>query len=488
MAFSIQTNVTSLVAQENLRVNQAFQQTTINRMTSGYRINASGDDAAGLAIANKYRSDITELTQGVRNANDGISTLQVIDGGLSNISATLDRLRTLATQSASTTFSGNRTTLNNEYQSLLSEITRQATNIGLAQGGANNNTMNVYIGGGNIQANSKVTVDLSGAANQVDAGGLGLNTSSIAGGGVTAGNVNLNASGNIVTSNESFTFNVYDSALKTTGTVVATVTAGAGITGSAALTQLNNQLSAYGISATTDASGNLAFGGTRAFSMTTNAAANTLNTAAAQNVVNTGVYNYTTAAGAFTSQQGAQTLTFQNASGTAFVTLADATTKANALASINAQTASLGIYAVDDPAANTLSIQSGSDFSLSASVTTTSSVLGGGNSTATIVDPLATASVTGNALGAISLLTTAVQNLGLVQGKVGTGQNLLGYAINLANSQISNFSAAQSRIRDTDMAAEAANLTKASVLQQASIAAMAQANSAPQAILALLRG
>jgi flagellin len=205
-------------------------------------------------------------------------------------------------------------------------------------------------------------------------------------------------------------------------------------------------------------------------------------------VVNTGVYNYTTAAGAFTSQQGAQTLTFQNAVGTVFVTLADATTKANALASINAATASLGIYAVDDPAANTLSIQSGSDFSLSASVTTTSSVLGGGNSTATIVDPLATASVTGNALAAISLLGTAVQNLGLVQGKVGTGQNLLGYAINLANSQISNFSAAQSRIRDTDMAAEAANLTKASVLQQASIAAMAQANSAPQAVLALLRG
>ena len=96
--------------------------------------------------------------------------------------------------------------------------------------------------------------------------------------------------------------------------------------------------------------------------------------------------------------------------------------------------------------------------------------------------------MTGNALGALSLLTTAVTNLGLVQGKVGTGENLLGYAINLANSQISNFSGAQSRIRDADIAAEAANLTKASVLQQASMAAMAQANSAPQAVLALLRG
>lgn len=76
----------------------------------------------------------------------------------------------------------------------------------------------------------------------------------------------------------------------------------------------------------------------------------------------------------------------------------------------------------------------------------------------------------------------------MVQGKVGTGQNKLAYSINLVQSQISNFSAAESRIRDADVAAEAANLTKASVMQQASIAAMAQANSAPQVVLALLRG
>ena len=84
-------------------------------------------------------------------------------------------------------------------------------------------------------------------------------------------------------------------------------------------------------------------------------------------------------------------------------------------------------------------------------------------------------------------ITDAVKKLGVVQGTVGTGQNQLAYAIQLANSQISNFSAAESRIRDADVAAEAANLTKAQVLQQASIAAMGQANSAPQAVLSLLR-
>ena len=126
MPFSIQTNVNSLIAQENLRVNSNFQSQTIQRLTSGYRINQSGDDAAGLAIANKFRSDTAELTQGVRNANDGISTLQIIDGGMNNIGKMLDRLKTLATQSSSATFTGDRAVLNKEYQTLVSEIDRQA--------------------------------------------------------------------------------------------------------------------------------------------------------------------------------------------------------------------------------------------------------------------------------------------------------------------------------------------------------------------------
>jgi len=100
----------------------------------------------------------------------------------------------------------------------------------------------------------------------------------------------------------------------------------------------------------------------------------------------------------------------------------------------------------------------------------------------------AAASSTGNALAALTTLNTAIQSLGLIQGRVGAGENKLAYAVNLAQTQITNFSAAQSRIRDTDTAAEAANLTKAQVLQQSSIAALAQANSAPQAILSLLKG
>jgi len=88
---------------------------------------------------------------------------------------------------------------------------------------------------------------------------------------------------------------------------------------------------------------------------------------------------------------------------------------------------------------------------------------------------------------AINAVTAAVQLLGQVQGAVGAGENDLNYAIGLANSQITNFSATESSIRDADVATEAANLTKAQVLEQASVAAMAQANSAPQVILSLLK-
>ena|SRR5437016_8758269 len=106
MALSLLTNVASLVGQDNFRANTDFQARTIQRLTSGLRINSSGDDAAGLSVANKFRSDEAELQQGIRNANDGISTLQIVDGGLNNISKILDRLKTLATQSSSGTFSG----------------------------------------------------------------------------------------------------------------------------------------------------------------------------------------------------------------------------------------------------------------------------------------------------------------------------------------------------------------------------------------------
>src|SRR5690348_14283941 len=172
MSFSINTNVASLQAQNYLRVNSDFQGKTINRVTSGLRIVSSGDDAAGLAIANGYRSDEAVLTQGVRNANDGLSQLQIMDGGISNISMLLDRARTLATQSASGTFFGDRAVLNGEFQSVLAEIDRQAQSIGLNQGGTFAKNLSVFIGGGKGVDNTAVinngSVGVNLAASTVD--------------------------------------------------------------------------------------------------------------------------------------------------------------------------------------------------------------------------------------------------------------------------------------------------------------------------------
>ncbi|MBS1876584.1 MAG: hypothetical protein JSU00_25435 [Acidobacteria bacterium] len=180
MSFSVNTNITSLQAQDTLRMTSDFQSKTINRVTSGLRIVSSGDDAAGLAIANGLRSDQAVLSQGVRNANDGLSTLQTIDGGMSNISKLLDRARTLATQSASGTFTGDRNVLNSEFQSVMSEINRQAQAIGMNSDGQFAKSLSVFVGGGKgadssaALSNGAIGLDLS--TSTVDAKSLGLDS------------------------------------------------------------------------------------------------------------------------------------------------------------------------------------------------------------------------------------------------------------------------------------------------------------------------
>jgi flagellin len=127
-SFSVVTNVASINAQSNLTATTTGLQKALNRLSSGFRINNAGDDAAGLSVANAYRSDIAIVNQGIRNANDGLSTLQIKDGALNNISTLLDRLATLSTQAASgSTTDASRVTLNTEFADVLGEITREAT-------------------------------------------------------------------------------------------------------------------------------------------------------------------------------------------------------------------------------------------------------------------------------------------------------------------------------------------------------------------------
>jgi flagellin len=178
MAFSIVNNVAASNAQANLATTNLGLNKALNRLSSGLRINNSGDDAAGLAVANSYRSNIAVLNQGIRNAGDGLSTLQIQDGALNNISTLIDRLSTLATQSASSSSSVDRTALDAEFQDVLAEIDREASVAGLAssQGfsvfvsnDSTNGTIGGTIGAANTAGLSIASLDVSSASNAATA-------------------------------------------------------------------------------------------------------------------------------------------------------------------------------------------------------------------------------------------------------------------------------------------------------------------------------
>ena len=129
MALSILNNIPSLAAQNQLAITGSNLQRTLFRMSSGSRINSGADDAAGLAIADGLRANITALTQSARNANDGVGSLQVADGSLAQVTTLLNRAITLATESATGTVSNTqRTALDAEFSAIKAEIDRIGTN------------------------------------------------------------------------------------------------------------------------------------------------------------------------------------------------------------------------------------------------------------------------------------------------------------------------------------------------------------------------
>ena len=158
-SFSVVSNISSANAQANLSNTQIGLNKALTRLSSGFRINYAGDDAAGLAVANAYRNDIAVLNQGVRNANDGLSGLQIKDGALSNVSNLLDRLSTLASQAASgETSASSRTTLNTEFADVLSEIDREATVAGITTSAG----FSVFVS--NNGTNGKITGTIAAAS------------------------------------------------------------------------------------------------------------------------------------------------------------------------------------------------------------------------------------------------------------------------------------------------------------------------------------
>ena len=125
MGFSIRSNPLSLNTQKVLRTNQAQLNTSLERLSSGFRINKAADDAAGLAISENFRAQIKSFDQARRNANDGVSMLQVAEGAMNEVSNILTRMRELAVQSSNDTLiARDRSFLNSEFSALQDEIDR----------------------------------------------------------------------------------------------------------------------------------------------------------------------------------------------------------------------------------------------------------------------------------------------------------------------------------------------------------------------------
>ena len=407
MSISFQTNVASMIAAVNLNNNNNFQTNTIEQLTSGYRINNSGDDAAGLAVANGYAASVAELTQGVLNGNEGVNTLQIIDGGLSNISTMLNRMQTLATESATSTFTGNRATLNQEYQTLIGEINREASNIGLSTTNSKNATnVSVYIGGGqNATSGGQVQVDLANGI--VDSTGLGLSNTSIAGTAVTVGTAA--AAAIAAGSAETFTVNT------ASGASTFTVEGQTGDTVTSQLAELNQQLSSAGITASLDSTGTLAFSSTGAFTVTSTVTGATtgLSGGIAAAAVNKALnnqqitYNNADTGSSFTVTEGSTTAT---------LSLTTGSTPAQALQQINTQLAAQGITDV-------VGVSEGAGvFDLQGTGTFLAAPAAGAASTTAAT--MTTGTGNGGAEAAISAVTNAVQLLGQVQGTVGAGRTI----------------------------------------------------------------
>lgn len=513
--FSLVNNVSSSAAQSKLAITNNSLNKTLQRLSSGLRINRSGDDAAGLAIANTLRSDSSVLSQGVRNANDGLSTLQIIDGGLNTISGLLDRAASLASQSASGTFAGDRNTLQAELGKVFGEIDRQAQNIGLggtsgSDEGRYNKAIDVFIGGGATATASGNSVAIDLANSRVDRTGLNLNNLNI---GTGTGNVtgNQDISGGI-TAAEVLSFQTVGSSGQLNS---FSVTLSAGATSSNVLDTINNDanIQAAGIKASLDTNGKLVLSSAGFFAVSSDTADGAGQTgiagagAAADDVTVTGAANKVSKTVSGGAAASTQTISFTgNEIGFANTSkdVSFATGVAAAGAALIAQSDAIAASVNDDTslrAAGVFAFRSKADGSEVSFVSlknfnvAISSAAGSDNATNNI-DSLQTptaasgATLTGGAQGAVDALAAikgALGVLGQVQGRVGAGQNNLEQAIDLATTQITNYQAAESAIRDADVAAEASNMARLNTLQQAGVAALAQANQSSQALLSLLR-
>ena len=401
MGMRINTNVEAFNAQRNLGLTSMQYAKSVEKLSSGLRINRAGDDAAGLSISEKMRAQIRGLAQAQRNAQDGISLIQTAEGGLNEVHSIVQRMRELAVQASNDTLSqGDRDAIGLELSALNSEVNRIATT---------------------TEFNGKAL--LSGSLATQDAGTGSLATGALATAtGVVVSKIDVSAAAK----NETFT-----------------------------LTDLGG-----GVLQLADSGGN-----TQAVSI-----------ADMDNA--TGNPN--------------QVLNFSNLGVKITLTGIDTTNGTGANIATDLDTLTVDTSATGGAA--TLQIGANANQTMSVLVSDMqSTAIGNGGGYANL-DAAASGLGTPGALTSavaqnlMQSLDSAITDVSNQRSQLGAYQNRLEHTISNLGVTQENLTASESRIRDVDMAAEMVNFTKSGILQQAGQAILAQANQAPQGVLALLRG
>lgn len=508
MALYVNTNVSSLNAQNQLTksgnsLDQAFQ-----RLSSGLRINSAADDAAGLQISNRLTSQINGLNVATRNANDGVSVAQTAEGAMSEATNILQRMRELALQSANGSNSADdRGALQKEIGSLQSELTRIADTTSF--GGQK--LLNGSFGSRSFQVGASANETISFSLDSVKAQDIGLKGKALTATDTTAGFTGARTSSNADFTNDSLEvtvggrFNEVDisdgESAETLAGKLNSVEGLSGVKGETKSVLSVDAASAGGSFDITVAGVSL---GPIAFNADAATTAGDIRTAIDNNselkALGVTVDSTETGAGVTITDGNGANLSI-DATVTSGGTASELSVQALDSSGANAGSA-VEIDGTASGVASGTSVTTGyldfSDAKLASDDSTVSIASASGNSTVSggvsfavgteslsSVDSVDISSQAG-AQSAVEIIDGAIAQIDGQRADLGAVQNRFQSTITNLSNISENVSAARSRVRDADFAAETAKLTQAQITQQASTTILAQANQRPQAALSLL--
>jgi flagellin len=497
MALTLNTNIDSLTAQNNLSGSQALLSQSLTRLSSGLRINSAADDAAGLAISQQFTTQVNGTNQAINNANDAVSEAQTAGGALTTIVNNLQSIRTLAVEAANGSNSASdRQALNAQVQQQIAEVTQIASQTSFNGASVLNGSSGTttYQVGANVGDTISINLAQGVQANQI--GQVATSSFTAAGSGALTGNLTIavgTAAAVSIGSSSNYGTTSPGQGASSAYAKAATINA-ADISGlTATATTVATDASAF--SAVTAGSGSagtydLSINGTQIYSGTNDVAAgSTLTGAQVVNQINL----YSTQDGNVTaslSSTGVVSLTAADGSNIqvtqASTGLASGTGLSTSIAGANGTT---GITNY-----GTVSLSANSNIAVGASAGTSGTAdlaaLGATAGNITLgSNTLANSNVltVSGANSTIQAVDAALSTVSAFQSQLGAIQNRFTAAVSNLTSTAQNLTQSRSTIQDANFAQETANLTQAQVLEQAGISVLSQANQEPQLILKLLQ-